>query len=113
MSESISFSTTLSSTKNFIPLRKSNPVYAGSKLYRDAVIGANIIRKAAQLVNDIERPLQNFQSLTSTSFSVTNFRAEFDAIIASIQKDLSTSDFSLSVTRVQSLIEQTRIDIRA
>lgn len=38
----------------FIPLQKFNPLYYSSKAYRDGVIGANILRKATQLVAQIE-----------------------------------------------------------
>lgn len=38
----------------FLSLRKFDPLYYSSKAYRDGVIGSNILRKATQLVAQIE-----------------------------------------------------------
>lgn len=38
----------------FVPLRRFDPQFFGSKLYRDSVISSNILRKATQLVAQIE-----------------------------------------------------------
>ncbi|MCD8498073.1 MAG: hypothetical protein LRZ85_08365 [Alphaproteobacteria bacterium] len=46
----------VSTTQKFahFKLRGYDPMFARSKFYRDAVISSNIIRKATQLVADIE-----------------------------------------------------------
>lgn len=38
----------------FVPLRRFDPGLYGSKLYRDSVMSSNILRKATQLVAQIE-----------------------------------------------------------
>ncbi|HRQ59948.1 MAG TPA: hypothetical protein PLO23_00270 [Alphaproteobacteria bacterium] len=38
----------------FVPLRRFDPGMYGSKIYRDSVMSSNILRKATQLVAQIE-----------------------------------------------------------
>tara|TARA_B100002003_G_C13730190_1_gene364983 strand:+ start:141 stop:488 length:348 start_codon:yes stop_codon:yes gene_type:complete len=75
------------SLSNPIPLRNTNPAYGGTD--RNFVNGSNLVRKAAQLVNDIEntRDRPSFQELYgSSALNETSFQTFVDKIKAELEK---------------------------
>lgn len=65
-------------TQYFVPpgLRRNDGLYSNNKLYRNQAISYNILRKATQLVNDLEGAKTATDSLTAAILHIRNLRAK-------------------------------------
>lgn len=104
---------TINALAGHIALKKPNPTLSGYKAYDDYMRGTNLVRKAAQLVGDIERArtAPGFNSL----FEGTGPEPRsFEQLLSEIRKKLDTDQsFSLSVTNITALLNESRVSLHS